>query len=66
MQLEESQLYCNQAAILVRLVEKGPWKEAGRRSQDACTQLCYPDLQQPIPSLCLSNPSCTLTVTITF
>lgn len=66
MQLEGSQLYCNQAAILVRLVGEGPWKKAGSSSGGACTWLCYPDLQQPITSSCLSNPSCTLTVTITF
>lgn len=43
MQLEESQLYCTQAAILVRLAGEGPWKKAERGSRDPYTQLYYPD-----------------------
>lgn len=36
VQLEKSQLNRNQAAIPVRLVGKGPWKEAGTSSGNAC------------------------------
>lgn len=37
MQLEESQLYCNQAVILVRLVGEGPWKKAESGFRDPRT-----------------------------
>lgn len=42
-QLEESQLYYNQAAILVRLVGEVPWKKARSSSGNVCTKLFYPD-----------------------